>query len=153
MPRRNPMIAKMSEAELQAAIVEYVQRNGWFCFFLPDWLYRLAIKSMQRARRSDRQWSPPGFPDLVMVQGLSDPRVPVRLVFMELKSQKGVVRHKQQQWLKALRRVSGIEVYVMRPSDWLDGTIDRIVEHGRMDDHSGTIKELERVIHEPKERE
>lgn len=56
--------------------------------------------------------SPRGFPDLV----LASPERR-RLVFAELKSEKGRVMPAQQEWLQCLRDC-GQEVYVWRPSDF-----------------------------------
>lgn len=147
----DPREKLMKESDLQTAIVDAAEHRGWLVYWLPDWLYKLAIQSMARRRRGDREWSPPGFPDLVLCQGLMDSRTPVRLIFMELKSKKGTVRFPQQRWMKALRRIPGVEVYAVRPSDWLDGTVDRILDVGALPDHPGTLKELERIIHEPQE--
>lgn len=55
--------------------------------------------------------SKPGFPDLVMVRP-SDKRV----VYAELKSEKGAVSEGQLTWINALAE-AGQEVYVWRPSD------------------------------------
>jgi VRR-NUC domain-containing protein len=54
--------------------------------------------------------SPAGFPDEVLVRG-------DRLVFAELKSEKGKLSDEQERWLEALRGVPGVEVYVWRPAD------------------------------------
>jgi hypothetical protein len=51
-----------------------------------------------------------GFPDLVLARG-------GRVVFMELKSQRGVVSAAQRRWIDALQG-SGHEAFVVRPSDW-----------------------------------
>jgi hypothetical protein len=54
--------------------------------------------------------SPAGFPDEVLVRGS-------RLIFAELKSERGKVSPEQEAWLEALRHVAGVEVYVWRPID------------------------------------
>ena len=55
--------------------------------------------------------SPKGFPDLVMVRS-------PRLLFAELKSEKGTLTDAQVEWLEALRTVPGVEVYLWQPGDW-----------------------------------
>jgi hypothetical protein len=62
--------------------------------------------------------SPAGFPDCVMVRGQ-------RIIFAELKSEKGSVSEKQQEWLDALGNVGDkdVQVYLWRPDD-----IEEIVE-------------------------
>ncbi len=67
--------------------------------------------------RSDR--SEPGFPDLVLCR-------PPRVVFAELKTEKGKVSACQKLWLDNLKKCEGVSVFLWRPSDW-----DSIVEQLR----------------------
>ena len=60
---------------------------------------------------------------------------------MELKSQKGVVRDQQREWLRSLQMIPGYEVYVIRPRDLVDGTVEHILLTGPVD-HPATDKEL-----------
>ena len=55
--------------------------------------------------------SEPGFPDLVAIR-------PPRVLFIELKVEKGRLSRAQEHWLKLLRLVPCVEVFVWRPSDW-----------------------------------
>lgn len=64
--------------------------------------------------------SPPGFPDCVIIT--TDRRV----IFAELKTERGKLSIAQQAWLEWLRE-GGQRAYVWRPSDWKDGTIERAV--------------------------
>jgi len=59
-----------------------------------------------------------GFPDLVLVR-------PPRIMFVELKAAKGRLRPGQGDWLSYLLGCPGVEVAIWKPSDWLDGTIER----------------------------
>jgi hypothetical protein len=92
---REPQIAglKVSEKELMRAVVKLAELTGWRVYH--TWL---SIRSE------------PGFPDLVLVR-------PPRLVFAELKSEKGELTPSQQAWLEDLGATKA-EVYVWRPSDW-----------------------------------
>jgi len=56
--------------------------------------------------------SPRGFPDLVLVHPSKN-----RVIFAELKSEKGKLTEEQVEWLDALGKC-GQEVYVWRPSNW-----------------------------------
>ena len=51
-----------------------------------------------------------GWPDLALVR-------PPRLIFAELKTDKGKIRPSQEHWLALLGQCPGVEVYVWRPSD------------------------------------
>jgi hypothetical protein len=51
-----------------------------------------------------------GFPDEVLVR-------PPRLVFAELKSERGTLKPEQEAWLEELRQVPGVEAYCWRPAD------------------------------------
>lgn len=82
----------MTEKVWQAQVVEVARTLGWRCYHTFD------------SRRSQ-----PGFPDLVLVRD--------RVVFLELKSEKGKVSAAQQDWLQALAD-AGAEACVARPSDF-----------------------------------
>ncbi|MHC4592893.1 MAG: hypothetical protein ACYS8L_09395 [Planctomycetota bacterium] len=51
-----------------------------------------------------------GFPDWVLVRD-------DRMIFAELKSEKGKVEPQQYDWLTAADNVAGVEAYLWRPSD------------------------------------
>lgn len=107
---RRGYVRAQSEAAFQQALTNMATAFGW------RWYH---------THRSDR--SPPGFPDLVLVRG-------PRLIFAELKAEKGVVSGAQQEWLDALAMVAaeiacaidqpglkvGLEVHVWRPDDWAE---------------------------------
>lgn len=61
----------------------------------------------------DSRRSPPGFPDLVLSKD-------GRVIFAELKTQKGKIRKAQMEWLDSLRMNDSVEVYLWRPED-IDG--------------------------------
>ena len=90
----------MTEKELQANVVKLAKLRGWLCYHTYD------------SRRSE-----PGFPDLVLVKGIS-------VLFIELKSQKGRLSDAQARWLIELEGARQW-VGVWRPSHWKDGTIER----------------------------
>jgi hypothetical protein len=96
---------QQSERQFERAVVEYAKLAGWRVFHPFD------------SRRSEAGW-----PDLTLVRD-------GRLVFAELKSEKGRVRPEQQVWQEALLRVAsrtpGVEVYLWRPSMWdeIEGTL------------------------------
>lgn len=91
---------KQSERAFQAAVVRYATLMGWTTYHTHD------------SRRSD-----PGFPDLVLIRR---PRV----VFAELKAERGRLRLAQLFWIEELR-ACGQAAYVWRPSQWRE--IERVL--------------------------
>lgn len=94
----------MSEGDLQASVIESLDTFRWLWFHDYD------------ATRNNA-----GLPDLVAVRG-------GRLLFIELKSNRGRLRVEQRSWLGALGRVDGIEVYLWTPRDWHAGTIEEVLK-------------------------
>lgn len=84
----------MSEAAWQTMVTDYATLTGW------RWHH-------QRLSKQSR----PGWPDLCLVRGR-------RLIFAELKTERGTVRPEQTAWLDALRTVPSVEVFVWRPRHW-----------------------------------
>lgn len=89
---------EMSEATLQAQVITAARAVGWLVYHTHD------------SRRSQ-----PGFPDLVLVHARQG-----RVLFRELKAERGRVHPKQREWLEALQ-AAGQNAAVWRPSDWLSG--------------------------------
>jgi hypothetical protein len=82
-----------TEKQFEAAVVEYARLHSWVTYHTHD------------SRRS-----PEGFPDLVLARG-------DKLLFAELKSDRGRLSDAQLQWIEVLQR-TGAVVCVWRPSDW-----------------------------------
>jgi hypothetical protein len=93
----------MTEAELQATIVDAAQLAGWLVYHDHD------------SRRN-----PAGLPDLILCR-------PPRVVFLELKSDKGRTRPEQTIWLNALEACDTIASALIRP-DNLETVIDYLTE-------------------------
>jgi hypothetical protein len=87
-----------TEKQFTRQVIELAQIFGWRVYH--TWL---SIRSAS------------GFPDLCLVRGN-------RLIFAELKSERGAPTPAQKGWLEALKQTSA-EVYLWRPSDF-----DMIVE-------------------------
>jgi len=88
----------VTEADLQATVVEMAEVLGWRVFHDHD----------SRLNRA-------GLPDLILVRR-------GRLIFAELKRRKGTLRPAQAEWLADLEQVAGaamgaVEVHVWRPGD------------------------------------
>lgn len=98
---------KMSEAQLQAAIIEAATALGWLTYHTFD------------SRRSNLGW-----PDLAMVRR-------GRMVIAELKAEKGVVSLEQQRWIDELGAVfvanDRVTVHIWYPRDWVNGTVEQVL--------------------------
>lgn len=105
---RRVVAAAMSERELQDLVLDAARHLGWRAYHTHD------------SRRSE-----PGFPDLVLVH-----RRGRRVLWRELKAQRGVLTRAQAGWLDDLVAV-GADARVWRPADWLAGTIaDELTARG-----------------------
>lgn len=107
----------MSEDDLQEAVLAHADMMGWLAFHDND----------SRRNRA-------GLPDLLLVRE--------RVIFAELKRQKGKYRDAQRTWMEALAR-AGVEVYLWRPTDWLDGSIEKVLTRRN---GSLAINELQAVL-------
>jgi hypothetical protein len=97
----------MTEGDWLTQVVDYAHLRGW-------------LVSHQRPGRTSNGWrtaiqGDAGFPDLVMVRE-------GRVIFAELKSQRGRVGEAQKPWLEELAKVSieasNVVVALWRPGDW-----------------------------------
>lgn len=94
----------MTESELREQVVKYAHGRGWLVFSLPIAKTRRPVKDAT------------GYPDLTMARD-------GRIVFIELKTDDGVMRPDQMTWLRNL----GPYCYVLRPSDWAAGDVARLL--------------------------
>jgi len=83
----------ISEKQFQAQVLDVARLFGWSAY------HPMLSK-----------WSERGWPDLALVR-------PPRLVFAELKNEKGKTTDHQDRWLGLLRGCPGVEVFLWRPSD------------------------------------
>ena len=108
------LAAAMSEDDLLASVIDLAHALGWLCHHTrPAW----TAKGYRTPVQGDN-----GFVDLV----LSSWR---RVIFAEVKSEKGKLSEDQESWLAALGDAANeqLGVYVWRPSDWFDGTIEAVL--------------------------
>lgn len=96
----------LTEAGFQAHVIGLARAYGWRVYHAPD------NRPAGRTGRPQRLAAPEavGFPDLVLV------RAP-RLLFVELKAERGRLGPGQAEWLDELGH-AGAEVAVWKPSDW-----------------------------------
>lgn len=105
----------MTEAALQKAVIDTARLLGWKVAHFHD--------SRRQVRPGvfvgDRDAA--GFPDLVLVRG-------GRLLFVELKAEKGRLSPEQDAWIAALQDSRRCGVAVFRPSDWTNGTVAAVLQ-------------------------
>lgn len=115
-----------SEAVLQQAVIDLAGYLGYL------------VHHDRPAQYRDGSWAThisgdPGFPDLVLCSTPSASE-PGRILFIELKSKKGRTTIDQENWLEALRACPGVETYLFRPTDWSNGTIERVLKKAPVPD-------------------
>ena len=109
MPR-DQIAALIKEEDLLAMVIDLAHLKGWLVsHFRPAW----SSKGYRTPVQGDK-----GFPDLVLVKGK-------RLLFVELKSEKGKLWLEQENWRQVLSGVKGVKYYLWRPVDWLAGKIEK----------------------------
>ena len=93
----------LSEYEFQVAVTRYAESEGW---------------SVQYFRKSaaigkDGRWrglGNAGWPDVIAVRG-------PRMLAIECKSERGTASAEQNEWLRLLSGVPGVEAFIARPRD------------------------------------
>lgn len=105
----------MSEAELAAAFDDLATLRGWtWCGFRP---------ARQRIDGREQYRTPvigqKGFPDRILARD-------GRVLLVEFKAEDGRFSDGQAIWASALEGFLGF--YIIYPSDWLDGTAEKLLE-------------------------
>ena len=91
-----------TEAEFQETVIEMARALGWRVH-------------AERPASSKGKWSTPiqgdpGYPDLCLVRD-------GHLVYIECKSQRGILSQAQGDWLADLAQIPGVTALMLRPSD------------------------------------
>ncbi len=107
MSARQVLDRAMSEADLQASIIDLARTLGWTVLHIDDARREVVTQAGERRLVGDKNAA--GLPDLIMLRE--------RIVWAELKRERGRLRPTQQRILADLRR-AGAEVYLWKPSDW-----------------------------------
>lgn len=110
----------MTEDALLTNVLDAARKFGWkSAHFRPA--------KTEKGWRTAVQGDGKGFPDLVLTNGR-------RLLFVELKSERGKPSPEQEIWLTVLR-VTGVtglvETYIWRPAQWYSGAIEEALRDGR----------------------
>ena len=117
----------MSEDDLQQSIIDLAHLHGWKCAH---------FRSVKVTKKDGSTfWQTPvaadgeGFVDLVLVR--KSPSVDGsgmgRVIFAELKAERGKIEPAQREWLGLLTLTQRVEVFCWRPSDWLSGKIENLL--------------------------
>ena len=107
---------EISEQELENAICELLDTFG--IYYHHDRPARTGRVAGGKAVWRNHFRGPKGFPDLMIVGS--------KVIFAELKSQRGRLSPEQTEWLRRLKK-AGADTYVWRPSEWLNGSIIEIL--------------------------
>ncbi len=99
----------ISEKDFLKQVIDAGHLFGW-----------LAVHFRHALQRDGKYLTPvqadaAGFPDLILVHPIQK-----RIIWAELKSEKGRVSDKQFEWIKALAKAGQKEVFVWKPSDFDD---------------------------------
>jgi len=94
----------MLEKEFHDQVAHLMRLNGWSVYSVPD----------------SRRVSLAGYPDITAWRG-------ARLIFAELKREKGRISPAQVEVLEELKQIPCAEVYLWKPSDWIriEATVKR----------------------------
>jgi hypothetical protein len=121
---------KLSESELQKAVIGRAQALGWKAMHpLPGKVDR------GRGYATSTSGDGKGYPDLTLVRE--------RFVWVELKAEGKYLTVEQKLWRDWIIAAGG-EWYLWRPLQWFDGTVDVVL--------GVVLKEIEVVIPEEDER-
>jgi hypothetical protein len=112
-------VQHISEAAFQRAVIELAETLGWRVAHFHDSRKQLRGGRLVGDKRAA------GFPDLVLCRR-------GRLLFVELKAEKGKLRPAQVDWLADLQEVEAdaagrVVVRTWRPSDWDSGEIATVL--------------------------
>ncbi len=106
----------IDERRLQNAIVDAARLKGYMVFHT-----RPALSA--KGWRTPVQYDGKGFPDLCLVG-------PERIIFAEIKSEKGKLSREQEHWLAGLAKVAlatdHVRVCVWTPADWPDRVLEAL---------------------------
>lgn len=109
MAKRTTTERVQSEADFQRAVIDLARRLGWRVF------HPRPAQTKRGTWITATAGDGKGYPDLSMVRG-------GRLIFAELKTDKGRLRPEQAEWLEALGEVAYrsevVEAHVWRPSQF-----------------------------------
>ena len=95
--------ALVSERDFERAVIQLAKLHGW-------------LVHVERPAQTNKGWRTPiqgdsGWVDLILVRE--------RVLFRELKTDRGRVTPQQQEWLERLQ-AAGADAGIWRPSDWPD---------------------------------
>lgn len=97
------LLLDVTEAVYQAVIVKVARHHGWH------------VVHTYRTKVGPGQWrtatTENGVPDLMLMR-------PPSLVFLEVKAQKGTAAPEQIAWIADAQACTGVEAYIVRPTDW-----------------------------------
>ena len=110
MKQKTPNLkVKISEQDFMNQVIELAHYLGWRVVHFRS--VKVQRKDGSVFYQTPVQADGAGFPDVVMIRG-------ERIIVAELKTEKGKVTAKQEEWLDAFRATGRVEVFLWRPSDY-----------------------------------
>jgi len=104
----------LSESEFLKQVIQLAHLYKWRCAHFRG--VRVQRKDGSIYYQTPVQGDGVGFPDCVLAR--DNETTGARLIFAELKSEKGKPSEAQKKWLELLGDVQGVEVYLWKPSDF-----------------------------------
>lgn len=95
-------VTLVTEADFQQTVIDFAKLRAWSVY-----------------HTHDSRSSAAGFPDLVLAR-------PPQLLFVELKTEAGMVSQAQKEWVQVLNSCDKVMATVWRPRQW--DVIQRILE-------------------------
>ena len=104
--------ARMSGKILMDAVVQLAHQKGWIA------AHFTSVTDSRGFHRTTTAYDARGWPDLALARE--------RVIFIEIKGDGDRLRDDQVRWIEALEEAMA-EVHVVKPKDWLDGTVEEIL--------------------------
>lgn len=101
----------MKGKDLQKTVIDWARMKGWHVAHFPS------VETKQGWRTAVAA-DAKGWPDLILLRD--------RILAIEIKGDGDSMKPEQLQWQERMQR-AGVEFYVVRPKDWLNGTVEEIL--------------------------
>jgi len=134
---KNNYMPYITEADFQKQVIELAHLFGWkVCEFRKARLKKRGQDTYRTPFGADGM----GFPDLVLARE-------GRLIFIEVKSEKGELSLEQSEWLEVLKATGKCETFLLYPSDF--DIIVKILGEGATNEELQALRANQALHHVP----